>query len=134
MGVSCQLGSPIGGQVQVMFDTVPASIEFIRTGKLRPLAVTTATRLQTLPDVPTVAEFLPGYEATGWQGIGAPSGTPAEIIDRLNKEINARLADAKMKAQIANLGPDPMPMTPTEFGRLIADKIEKWRLANIKPE
>jgi tripartite-type tricarboxylate transporter receptor subunit TctC len=128
----------LGGQVQVMFDTLPASIEFIRTGKLRPLAVTTATRLQTLPEVPTVAEFLPGYEATGWQGIGAPSGTPAEIIDRLNKEINTGLADAKMKAQIANLGVDPMPMTPTEFGKLIADEIEKWakviRLANIKPE
>jgi tripartite-type tricarboxylate transporter receptor subunit TctC len=128
----------LGGQVQVMFDTLPASIEFIRTGKLRPLAVTTATRLQTLPEVPTVAEFLPGYEATGWQGIGAPSGTPAEIIDRLNKEINTGLADAKLKAQIANLGVDPMPMTPTEFGKLIADEIEKWakviRLANIKPE
>ena len=128
----------LGGQVQVMFDTLPASIEFIRTGKLRPLAVTTATRLQTLPEVPTVAEFLPGYEATGWQGIGAPSGAPAEIIDRLNKEINTGLADAKMKAQIANLGVDPMPMPPTEFGKLIADEIEKWakviRLANIKPE
>ena len=128
----------LGGQVQVMFDTLPASIEFIRTGKLRPLAVTTATRLQTLAEVPTVAEFLPGYEATGWQGIGAPSGTPAEIIDKLNKEINTGLADAKMKAQIANLGVDPMPMTPTEFGKLIADEIEKWakviRLANIKPE
>ena len=92
----------------------------------------------SLTEVPTVAEFLPGYEATGWQGIGAPSGTPAEIIDELNKEINTGLADAKMKAQIANLGVDPMPMTPTEFGKLIADEIEKWakviRLANIKPE
>jgi tripartite-type tricarboxylate transporter receptor subunit TctC len=128
----------LGGQVQVMFDTVPASIEFIRAGKLRPLAVTTARRLQVLPEIPTVAEFLPGYEATGWQGFGAPSGTPTEIIDRLNKEINAGLADARMKAQIANLGADPMPMTPTEFGKLIADEIEKWakvvRLANIKPE
>jgi tripartite-type tricarboxylate transporter receptor subunit TctC len=128
----------LGGQVQVMFDTVPASIEFIRSGKLRPLAVTTATRLDALPNVPTVAEFLPGYEASGWQGIAAPRGTPAAIIDRLNGEINATLADAKMKAQMANLGAVPMPMTPAEFGGLIEAEIEKWaqviRAANIKAE
>jgi tripartite-type tricarboxylate transporter receptor subunit TctC len=128
----------LGGQVHVMFDTVPASIEFIRSGKLRPLAVTTATRLDALPNVPTVAEFLPGYEASGWQGIAAPRGTPAAIIERLNGEINATLADAKMKAQMANLGAVPMPMTPAEFGGLIEAEIEKWakviRAANIKAE
>ncbi len=128
----------LGGQVQVMFDTVPASIEFIRTGKLRPLAVTTAARLEALPDVPTVAEFLPGYEASGWQGMAAPKNTPTEIIERLNKEINAALADAKIRAQLANLGAVPMPMTPAEFGRLIADEIEKWakvvKFAGIKAE
>jgi tripartite-type tricarboxylate transporter receptor subunit TctC len=100
--------------------------------------VTTATRLDALPNVPTVAEFLPGYEASGWQGIAAPRGTPAAIIDRLNDEINAALADAKMKAQIANLGAVPMPMTPAEFGGLIEAEIGKWakviRAANIKAE
>ena len=128
----------LGGQVQVMFDTLPASIEFIRSGKLRALAVTTATRLEALPDLPTVAEFLPGYEASGWQGMVAPKSTPAEIIDRVNQEINAGLADAKIKAQLANLGAVPMPMTPTEFGKLIADEIEKWakvvKFAGIKAE
>jgi len=128
----------LGGQVQVMFDTLPASIEFIRSGKLRALAVTTATRLEALPDLPTVAEFLPGYEASGWQGMVAPRNTPAEIIDTLNKEINAGLADAKVKAQLANLGAVPMPMTSAEFGRLIADEIEKWakvvKFAGIKAE
>jgi tripartite-type tricarboxylate transporter receptor subunit TctC len=128
----------LGGQVQVMFDTLPASIESVRAGKLRPLAVTTARRLEVLPNVPTVADFLPGYEASGWQGIAAPKNTPAEIVDRLNKEINAGLADAKLKAQLANLGAVPMPMTAAEFGRLIADEIEKWgkviKFAGIKPE
>jgi tripartite-type tricarboxylate transporter receptor subunit TctC len=128
----------LGGQVQVMFDTLPASIEFIRSGKLRALAVTTATRLEALPDLPTVAEFLPGYEASGWQGMVAPRNTPAEIVDTLNKEINAGLADAKVRAQLANLGAVPMPMTPTEFGKLIADEIEKWakvvKFAGIKAE
>jgi tripartite-type tricarboxylate transporter receptor subunit TctC len=128
----------LAGQMQVMFDTVLASIEFIRTGKLRALAVTTATRLEALPDVPTVAEFLPGYEASGWQGIAAPRGTPGDIVDRLNHEINAGLADARIKAQFANLGAVPMPMTPAEFGKLIADETEKWgkviRTAHIKVE
>ena len=127
-----------GGQVQVLFDTIPSSIEFIRTGKVRALAVTTATRYQGLPDVPTVAEFLPGYEASGWQGIGAPANTPAEIVERLNKEINAGLADSKMKAQLANLGALTMPMTPAEFGKLIVDETEKVgdviKFANIKPD
>ena len=116
----------LGGQVQVMFGTMPASIEYIRAGKLRPLAVTSARRSEALPDLPTVGEFVTGYEASGWQGLGAPKNTPAEIIDRLNKEINAGLADPKMKARIADLGSEAMPMTPAEFGKLVADETEKW--------
>jgi tripartite-type tricarboxylate transporter receptor subunit TctC len=128
----------LGGQVQVMFDTVPASIEYIRSGKLRALGVTTARRLAALPNVPAVAEFLPGYEASGWQGLAAPKATPVEIVERLNTEVNAGLADAKLKAQLANLGADPMPMTSAELGKLIADDIEKWakviKFAGIKAE
>ena len=126
----------LGGQVQVMFDRMTSSIEYIRTGKLRALAVTTATRSEALPDIPTVGEFVPGYEASRWQGIGAPKNTPAEIIDKLNKEINAGLADPKIKARLADLGGSPVPMTPAEFGKLIVDETEKWgkviRAANIK--
>ena len=103
-GAAPALTDLLGGQVQVMFDTMPASIEYIRAGKLRALAVTTATRSEALPDVPTVGEFVPGYEASAWYGIGAPRNTPAEIIDKLNKEINAGLADPKMKARLADLG------------------------------
>ena len=128
----------LGGQVQVMFGTMPASIEYIRAGKLRPLAVTSARRSEALPDLPTVGEFVTGYEASGWQGLGAPKNTPAEIIDRLNKEINAGLADPKMKARIADLGSEAMPMTPAEFGKLVADETEKWakvvKFAGLKPE
>ena len=128
----------LGGQVQVMFDTVPASIEFIRAGKLRPLAVTTATRLEVLPGVPAVGEFVPGYEASAWQGIGAPKSTPAEIIERLNTHINAGLADPKMKARLADLGAIPIPMTPADFGKLIADETEKWgkavQFSGAKPD
>jgi tripartite-type tricarboxylate transporter receptor subunit TctC len=128
----------LGGQVQVMFDTIPSSIEFIRAGKLRALAVTTSSRYQALPDIPTVGEFVPGYEASAWQGIGAPTNTPSEIIERLNREINVGLADAKMKAQLADLGALPMPMAPAEFGRLVVDETEKWgkviKFAGIKPE
>jgi tripartite-type tricarboxylate transporter receptor subunit TctC len=116
----------LGGQVQVMFDTVPASIEFIRTGKLRALAVTSATRLAVLPNIPTLAEYLPGYEASSWQGLAAPKSTPDEIIERLNKEINAGLTDTKIQAQLTNLGAVPMPMTPAEFRNFIADEVEKW--------
>jgi tripartite-type tricarboxylate transporter receptor subunit TctC len=127
-----------GGQVQVMFDTIPSSIEFIRAGKVRALAVTTSSRYQGLLDIPTVGEFLPGYEASAWQGIGAPTNTPEGIIEMLNKEINAGLADSKLKAKLADLGALPMPMTPAEFGRLIADETEKWstvvKFAGIKPE
>jgi|SRR5208282_4488530 len=128
----------LGGQVQVLFGPVPSSIGYIQAGKLRALAVTTATRLEVLPDVPTVGEFVPGYEASGWQGIGAPENTPAEIIDRLNGEINAALADPKMKGRLADLGGLPIPVTPADFSKFIAEETEKWgkviRAANIKPD
>jgi tripartite-type tricarboxylate transporter receptor subunit TctC len=128
----------MGGQVQVMFEGVASTIGYIRAGKLRALAVTSATRSAALPDVPTVGEFVPGYEATQWFGIGAPKNTPAEIIDKLNREINASLTDPKNQARIADLGGVPMPITPGEFGKLIADETEKWakviRTAGIKAE
>jgi tripartite-type tricarboxylate transporter receptor subunit TctC len=128
----------LGGQVQAVFSPISQSIEQIRTGKLRALAVTTATRQAELPDIPTVAEFVPGYEASGWYGIGAPRSTPIEIIDRLNKEIDAALADPEIKARLAAIGAVAMPMTPAEFGKFVADETEKWgkviRAANIKPE
>ena len=132
------LADLLGGEVQVMFESIASSIAYIRARKLRALAVTTATRSATLPDVPTVAEFVPGYEASGWFGLDAPKNTPTQIIDRLNKEVNAALVDPKMTARIADLGGVPMPMTPTEFSRLIAEETEKWgkviRVANIKPD
>jgi tripartite-type tricarboxylate transporter receptor subunit TctC len=112
----------LGGQVQVMFATVPASIEFIRADKLRPLAVSTATRWQGLPDLPTVGDFVPGYETSAWQGIGAPKNTSAEIVEKLNKEVNAGLADPKMKARFAELGNTVLPGSPADFGKLIAEK------------
>jgi len=128
----------LGGQVQVVFGPISQSIEYIRTGKLRALAVTAATRQTTLPDIPTVAEFVPGYEATVWSGLGAPKNTPAEIIDRLNKEINAVLADADLIARLADLGAIPMPMATSEFRKFVADETEKWakviKFAGIKPE
>ena len=127
----------ISGQVQVMF-AGPASIVQIRAGKLRALAVTTAARWEGMPDTPTVADFLPGYEASAWFGIGAPKETPAEIVDRLNKEINAGLADPKIKAQLAQLSGTVLAGSPADFGKLIADETEKWgkviRTANIKAE
>src|SRR5262245_28087256 len=116
----------LGGQVQVMFATTVELIGYIRAGRLRALAVTSATRLEALPDVPTMAEFLPGYEATGWVGIGAPKNTPTEIVDKLNKEINAALADPKMKARLADLGGTPLLSSPADFGKLIAEETEKW--------
>jgi len=123
-------------QVQVMFDTVATSIGHIRDGALRALAVTAATRLEVLPDVPTLAEFVPGYEAAGWGGFGAPRNTSAEILDKLNNEINAGLANPALKARIADLGSEPMPMTPTEFARFIAAETDKWakvvKFAGIK--
>jgi tripartite-type tricarboxylate transporter receptor subunit TctC len=127
----------IGGQVQVMFGNMPSSIEHIRAGKLRPLAVTTAARSEALPDLPPVGDFVPGYEASTWQGLGAPGNTPAEIVDKLNKEINAALSDPKIKARLADLGGTVLSGSPADFGRLIADEAEKWgkviRAANIKP-
>src|SRR5262245_12834842 len=116
----------LGGQVQVYFAATVGSIEYIRTGRLRALAVTAATRLDALPDIPTVAEFLPGCEASQWFGIGAPKNTPAEVIGKLNKEINAALADPKMKARLAELGGTPFVGSPADFGKLIADETEKW--------
>jgi tripartite-type tricarboxylate transporter receptor subunit TctC len=128
----------VGGQVQVMFDTMSTSIEFIRSGKLRPLAVTTAARLEAVPDIPTVGEFVPGYEASGWLGLAVPKGTPAEIVSKLNEEVNAGLADPRMKARIADLSGAVLVLSPTEFGKLIAEETEKWgkviRAANIKAE
>jgi tripartite-type tricarboxylate transporter receptor subunit TctC len=128
----------LGGQVEVLFPSLAASIEFIRTGKLRGLAVTSAMRSDAIADVPSVGEFVPGYEISTWYGVGAPKGTPAEVIDKINKEIDAGLADPKMKARFADLGDVPMPMRPAEFGKFIADETEKWgkviRAANIKPE
>ena len=128
----------LGGQVQVMFVGFTELIGYIKAGKLRALAVTTAARSLALPDIPTVGEFVAGYEASGWFGVGAPRNTPAEIIDTLNKEINAGLADPKMKAQLADLGGTPLADSPAEFGKLISDETEKWakviRAAGIKAE
>lgn len=128
----------IGGQVQVMFDVLPESMEYIRTGKLRPLGVTTANRLERLPDVPAVGDFVPGYEVNSFYGLGAPRNTPAEIVDKLNQEINAALADARMKARLAELGGTVIVGSPADFGNLIAEETEKWakviRAANIKAE
>jgi tripartite-type tricarboxylate transporter receptor subunit TctC len=128
----------IGGQVQVMFGSIPPSVEHIRAGKLRALAVTTATRSEALPDIPTVSDFVPGYEASAWYGIGAPRNAPAEVVDKLNKEINAALADTKMNARLADLGGTVLPGSPADFSKLIADDTEKWgkviRAANIKAE
>jgi tripartite-type tricarboxylate transporter receptor subunit TctC len=128
----------LGGQVQVYFGFLPGAIVHIRAGKLRALAVTTATRLEVLPDVPTVAESVPGYEATSWNGIGAPRNTPAKIIDKLNKEINAGLADAGIKARFAGVGAIIDTCSAAEFGKFIADETEKWakviRFAGIKAE
>jgi tripartite-type tricarboxylate transporter receptor subunit TctC len=116
----------IGGQVQVMFATMSSSIEYIRAEKLRPLAVTGLARSALLPDVPTVAEFAPGFEASQWYGLGAPKNTPAEIIEKLNNEINAALDDSAMKARIASLGATPMPMTPAGLRKFIAEETDKW--------
>jgi tripartite-type tricarboxylate transporter receptor subunit TctC len=128
----------LSGQVQVVFSTIGAVIEHIRTGKLRALAVTAATRLDVLPDIPALGEFVSGYEASGFMGIGAPKSTPAEIIETLNKAINGALAEPKMKARLANLGSEPLANSPAEFGNYIVQYTEKWgkvvRAANIKAE
>jgi tripartite-type tricarboxylate transporter receptor subunit TctC len=125
-GEALALTDLLGGQVQVMFGTMPASIEYIRAGKLRPLAVTTASRLEALPDIPTVGEFVAGYEASGWQGLGAPKNTPADIVDKLNKEVNTGLVDPKLKARLADLGGIVLAGSPVDFGKFIADETEKW--------
>ena len=128
----------IGGQVQIMFDTTPASIEHIRAGQIRPLAVTTSIRSEVLPDLPAVGDFVPGYEASSWYGVGAPKGTPAAIIDALNKEINAGLADPKMKAKLANFDGIALAGSPADFGKFMADETEKLnkviRAAHLKVE
>ena len=137
-GTGPSLTNLIGGQVQVTFEATPASIGYIRAGTLRALAVTTTRRSEALPDIPTVAEFVPGYEASAWFGVGAPKATPAEIVEKLNKEINAGLADPKIEARLANLGGDVLALSPADFGKLIADETEKWgkviRALNIKAE
>jgi tripartite-type tricarboxylate transporter receptor subunit TctC len=128
----------LGGQVQVLFASTVSSIEYIRAGRLRALAVTTATRLEALPDVPTMADFLPGYEASVWVGVGAPKATSAAIVDKLNKEINAALANPKMKARLADLGGMALALSPRDFGELIAEDTEKWgkviKALNIKAD
>jgi tripartite-type tricarboxylate transporter receptor subunit TctC len=128
----------MSGQVQVMFDNLPSSIEHIRAGRIRALAVTPATRSQALPDVPTIGETVPGYVGGGWTGIGAPAATPAEIVDLLNREVNAALADPAIKGRLENLGSPVLVMSPAEFRKLIAEETERWakviRFANIKAE
>ena len=137
-GAGPALADLLGGQVEFMFAAAPSAIEYVKTGKLRGLAVTTTIRSEALADVPTVAEFLPGFEASSWYGIGAPKATPAEIVEKLNKEINAGLADPTMKARLADLGGTLLPGSPSDFGKLIAEETEKWakvvRSAGIKAE
>jgi tripartite-type tricarboxylate transporter receptor subunit TctC len=128
----------LGGQVQVLFATTPGTTDYIRTGRLRALAVTTAARAEVLPELPTVGEFVPGYEASQWYGVGAPMSTPAEIVDKLNKEINAAFGDPKMKARFADIGGEIIAGSPSEFGKFIARETEKWekvvKFAGLKPE
>ena len=128
----------LGGTVQVLFATAPGTTEYVTTGKLRALGVTTATRAQVLPDVPPVGDFVPGYETSQWYGMCAPGKTPTEIIEKLNKEINAAIVDAGMKARLAAIGGEPLPGTPAVFGKLIAEETEKWakvvQAAGLKPE
>jgi tripartite-type tricarboxylate transporter receptor subunit TctC len=135
-GEGSALTDLLGGQVQLMFPAPAATVEYVRAGKLRALAVTSSTRWEGLPDIPTMADFVPGYEASVWFGVGAPANTPNEIIDKLNKEINAALADPKIKARLAGLGGVTLRLSPAEFGKLIADETENWgkviRAANIK--
>jgi tripartite-type tricarboxylate transporter receptor subunit TctC len=137
-GQSPALADLLGGQVQVLFATTPGTSDYIATGKLRALAVTTASRVEVLPDLPTVADAVPGYEASQWYGMAAPKATPAEIVDTLNQEINAALADPKLKARLADIGGEPLPGSPAGFGALIAEETEKWgkvvRAAGLKPE
>jgi tripartite-type tricarboxylate transporter receptor subunit TctC len=137
-GTAPALTDLLGGQVQVYFATQGPSIEYIRAGKLRALAVTTAARSEALPDLPTVGDFLPGFEASLVYGLGAPKNTPAEVVDKLNREINAGIADPKIRARLADLGSTVFPGSPADFGKHIADETEKWgkviRAANLKPD
>ena len=137
-GAAPAVADLIGGQVQIVFDNLPGSIAYIKAGRLRPLGVTTATRSEILPDVPTIADVVPGYEAIALQGIGAPRNTPAEIVDKLNREINAGLTDPRLKARFADLGADVFPVSPAEFSKFMAEETEKWakviKFAGIKAE
>lgn len=132
------LADLLGGQVHVMFDPIPSSIEHVRSGKLRALGVTGAARSQELPDIPPIGEFVPGYQVSSWTGICAPKGTPTEIIDKLNREINVALADPVMKGRIADVGRVVLAGSPAEFSKFISDETEKWgkvvKFANIRPE
>jgi tripartite-type tricarboxylate transporter receptor subunit TctC len=137
-GTPAAMTDLLGGRVQVIFDNMPGSIGYIRAGKLRPLAVTTAERSELLPEVPPLADFVPGYEASAWYGVGAPRGTPVEIIDKLNQSINAALADPALKARLIDIGGTTLPGSPADLGRFMAQETEKWgkvvRFAGIKPE
>jgi tripartite-type tricarboxylate transporter receptor subunit TctC len=132
------LNDLVGGQVQFAFDGISSSIPHIKSGRLRALGVSTAERNALLPDVPAVGQFLPGFEATGTQGLGAPRGTPPEIIDRLNREINAGLTDPKIRARLADLGNEALPLSPAAYAKLLADDTEKWgkvvRATGLKPQ
>jgi tripartite-type tricarboxylate transporter receptor subunit TctC len=132
------LSDLLGGQVQVLFATAPGTSDFISTGKLRALAVTSAARAELLPELPTVGDFVPGYETTQWYGMGAPAKTPTEIVSKLNREINAAIADSAMKARLAAIGGEPLPGPPADFGKLISEETEKWakvvRSAGLKAE
>jgi tripartite-type tricarboxylate transporter receptor subunit TctC len=137
-GAAPALTDLLSGQVQTMFPGIAAAIEYVRNGTLRPLAVTTATRWGSLPDIPTIGEFVPGFEASAWFGVGAPRNTPGEVVDRLNKEINAGLADPKMRTLIDNLGGGVFATSPAEFGKFITEETEKWgqvvRFSGAKPD
>ena len=128
----------IAGRAQIMFDNVPTSLPYIGDGKIRPLAVTSAARVEVLPDLPLVADYVPGYEASAWYGIVGPKGTPAEVVDRLNREVNAILAETDKKKRLAELGASLLPGSPADFAKLLADETEKWRkvirFAGIKAE
>jgi tripartite-type tricarboxylate transporter receptor subunit TctC len=133
-----QLANLLAGQVQVLFDNIPGSIGHIKNGKVRALGVTGSKRVAAIPDVPTIGETVPGYEVSIWYGIAAPRGTPPKIVEKLNQAVNAVLGDPKLQARLAELGGEPMPMTPAQFGKLVAEETERWgkliRAANIKAE
>jgi tripartite-type tricarboxylate transporter receptor subunit TctC len=137
-GTAPALADLIAGQVEVVFDNIPGSVGHIKTGKVRALGVTAPKRVAAIPDVPTIGETVPGYEVSIWYGIAAPKGTPPEIVAKLNQAVNAVLADPKLQTRLAELAGEPMPMTPAEFGKLVAEETEKWgkviRAANIKAE